>query len=74
MEKASEIQPTKNDNLKMKNNNESNAIKPITKTQVMGRNRGAVLRLQQDYINLNKDPVPYIRCVCVCVFVRLNKF
>lgn len=27
----------------------------------MGRNRGAVLRLQQDYINLNKDPVPYIR-------------
>lgn len=35
--------------------------KPITKTMVMGRNRGAVLRLQQDYINLNKDPVPYIR-------------
>lgn len=35
--------------------------KPITKTQVGGRNRGAVLRLQQDYINLNKDPVPYIR-------------
>lgn len=26
----------------------------------MGRNRGAVLRLQQDYINLKKDPVPYI--------------
>lgn len=26
----------------------------------MGRNRGAVLRLQQDYINLKKDPVPFI--------------
>lgn len=33
---------------------------PITKTVIMGRNRGAVLRLQQDYINLKKDPVPYI--------------
>lgn len=39
----------------------SSTIKPITKTAIMGRNRGAVLRLQQDYINLNKDPVPYIR-------------
>lgn len=39
----------------------TNTTKPITKTLVMGRNRGAVLRLQQDYINLNKDPVPYIR-------------
>lgn len=60
MEKREEIQPTKDDKPKAKNN-ESNASKPITKTQVMGRNRGAVLRLQQDYINLNKDPVPYIR-------------
>lgn len=60
MEKVDEIQPTKNDNSKMKNN-ETKTSKPITKTQVMGRNRGAVLRLQQDYINLNKDPVPYIR-------------
>lgn len=34
--------------------------KAITKTVVMGRNRGAVLRLQQDYILLKKDPVPYI--------------
>lgn len=33
---------------------------PITKTVIMGRNRGAVLRLQQDYKNLKKDPVPYI--------------
>lgn len=32
----------------------------ITKTVIMGRNRGAVLRLQQDYKNLKKDPVPYI--------------
>lgn len=39
----------------------STTTKPITKTAIMGRNRGAVLRLQQDYINLNKDPVPYIR-------------
>lgn len=34
--------------------------KVIPKVAIMGRNRGAVLRLQQDYINLNKDPVPYI--------------
>lgn len=60
MEKREEIQPTKDDKPKAKTN-ESNVSKPITKTQVMGRNRGAVLRLQQDYINLNKDPVPYIR-------------
>lgn len=33
---------------------------PITKTVIMGRNRGAVLRLQQDYKNLKRDPVPYI--------------
>lgn len=43
------------------NNNDIKITKPITKTQVGGRNRGAVLRLQQDYINLNRDPVPYIR-------------
>lgn len=33
----------------------------VGKVAILGRNRGAVLRLQQDYINLNKDPVPYIR-------------
>lgn len=52
---------TKNDSSKMKTNENNKVNKPITKTQVGGRNRGAVLRLQQDYINLNKDPVPYIR-------------
>lgn len=50
-----------NSNSANNNNNDTKITKPITKTQVAGRNRGAVLRLQQDYINLNKDPVPYIR-------------
>lgn len=45
----------------LKKTDSTKTTKPITKTTVMGRNRGAVLRLQQDYINLNKDPVPYIR-------------
>lgn len=51
---------TNNDDTKSKNN-ETKPTKLKTGTQVTGRNRGAVLRLQQDYINLNKDPVPYIR-------------
>lgn len=46
---------------KKSKNNENKGSKMSNKTHVMGRNRGAVLRLQQDYINLNKDPVPYIR-------------
>lgn len=44
----------------METNKTGKPSKPITKTVIMGRNRGAVLRLQQDYINLKKDPVPYI--------------
>jgi len=44
----------------MDSNKSGKSSKAITKTVVMGRNRGAVLRLQQDYINLKKDPVPYI--------------
>lgn len=61
MEKTDNKEHTQNESKKSKNSETKTAIKPITKTQVMGRNRGAVLRLQQDYINLNKDPVPYIR-------------
>lgn len=42
------------------NNKPEKPRKVIPKVAISGRNRGAVLRLQQDYINLNKDPVPYI--------------
>lgn len=42
------------------NNKPEKPRKVIPKVPISGRNRGAVLRLQQDYINLNKDPVPYI--------------
>ncbi|XP_031640486.1 ubiquitin-conjugating enzyme E2 J2 isoform X2 [Contarinia nasturtii] len=61
VERLSEMETTKNENNNAKTIKNDKPTKPITKTQVMGRNRGAVLRLQQDYINLNKDPVPYIR-------------
>lgn len=55
MESENNSEQNKNDGQKKGKENE-----PVTKTVVMGRNRGAVLRLQQDYKNLNKDPVPYI--------------
>lgn len=55
------MENTQKESPKSKKSETTKVSKPITKTQVMGRNRGAVLRLQQDYININKDPVPYIR-------------
>lgn len=59
---------------KKNDDTESATGKPIiTKTIVGNRNRGAVLRLQQDYINLNKDPVPYIRGMyALAVYILLS--
>lgn len=57
----SKMEDTTNNNSPKSKKSDTKPTKLPAKTQVMGRNRGAVLRLQQDYINLNKDPVPYIR-------------
>lgn len=59
MEQTNDMETTKKTSSQSKTNDKKPTV--ITKTQMGGRNRGAVLRLQQDYINLNKDPVPYIR-------------